>query len=144
MRVALGIIISLLCGSLLAESGATPGVDNPARAQVNYMLNCQGCHGPDGRGTHDGSVPVMKNFVGKFLHVEGGREYLVQVPGSANAALADDALAELLNWMIPQLSPAQVPADFVPYRTEEVSRLRSNPLENVIDTRAELIARMLN
>jgi hypothetical protein len=74
--------------------------------------------------------------------VAGGREFLVQVPGSANAALNDAALAEVLNWMLPQLSPRQIPADFEPYTEAEVGRLRQHPLENVIAARAKLIAKM--
>ena len=59
------------------------GVD-PMQARLNYMLNCQGCHAvDDGRGLND--IPAMADFVGKFLTVDGGRAYLVQVPGSANA-----------------------------------------------------------
>ena len=95
----------LLTHPLLADSSTLPGVENANRAKVNYMLNCQGCHGPDGAGTADGSVPTMKNFLGNFLAVEGGREFLIRVPGSANAALTDGNLAEVLNWMLPRISP---------------------------------------
>jgi len=121
---------------------ALPGVENPERARVNYMLNCQGCHGPDGVGTEDGVVPVMKDFVGKFLTVPGGRDFLVQVPGSANAALSDERLAEVLNWMLPNISPAQIPDDFAPYTRAEVAALRQAPLADVEGIRAELIAHM--
>jgi len=140
MHVRAGLLLLLLSG--VASAGALPGVDNPARARVNYMLNCQGCHGAEGAGTADGAVPVMKNFVGNFLKVAGGREFLVRVPGSANAAIGDDALAELLNWMLPQISPRQIPADFKPYTAAEVARLRREPLDNVAAERARLIARM--
>ncbi len=115
------------------------GVANPARAHTNYMLNCQGCHGPDGSGSRDGAVPVMKNFVGQFLQVPGGREYLVQVPGSANAAIPDDQLAELLNWLLPRLSDAEMPANFKPFTAPEVERLRAVPEADVGGTRARLI-----
>ena len=135
-----GLACLLITGGVYAEPRA--GVENAHRARVNYMLNCQGCHGAEGAGTIDGVVPVMKNFVGRFLSVEGGREFLVRVPGSANAALSDTALAEVLNWMLPQLSPRQVPADFQPYTAAEVGRLRAHPLEDVITARAKLIAKM--
>jgi len=135
-----GLLCLLITGSVYAEQRA--GVEDAHRARVNYMLNCQGCHGAEGAGTIDGVVPVMKDFVGRFLSVEGGREFLVQVPGSANAALSDAALAEVLNWMLPQLSPRQIPVDFEPYTEEEVGRLRQRPLENVIAVRAKLIAKM--
>ncbi len=118
------------------------GVENIGRAHVNYMLHCQGCHGPDGAGTADGVVPTMKNFVGNFLRVPGGREFLVRVPGSANAALTDAALAEVLNWMLWRISPDALPDDFKPYTEAEVAPLRRNPLENVIETRKVLIAKL--
>ncbi len=120
------------------------GVAHPARARVDYMLNCQGCHGPDGVGTDDGVVPAMKNFVGKFLAVPGGREFLVQVPGSANAALTDERLAEVLNWMLPNISPREIPADFSPYTSAEVASLRQTPLADVEGVRAKLVADMEN
>ena len=121
---------------------AEPGVENANRAKVNYMLNCQCCHGPDGTGTNDGSVPTMKNFLGNFLHVEGGREFLVRVPGSANAAMSDAALAEVLNWMLPKISKQQMPRDFKPYTAQEVKRLRAQPLQDVIGERERLIELM--
>ena len=139
MRALVSLLAWLWAGQALA---APPGVENAERAKVNYMLNCQGCHGPEGTGTLDGAVPAMKDFVGKFLSVDGGREFLVQVPGSANAALSDAALAEVLNWMLPRISPAEIPADFSPYTVDEVAALRRDPLEDVIGERERLVARM--
>lgn len=140
-RLAIAVLVWAV-GSPSGSWAETPGVDNPARAQVNYMLNCQGCHGAEGAGTADGVVPVMKDFVGKFLSVEDGREFLVRVPGSANAPLTDAALAEVLNWMLPQLSPAEIPEGFEPYTAAEVAELREHPLADVISERAKLVARM--
>lgn len=139
MRPFVSLLMLVCAGHALA---APPGVDNAERAKVNYMLNCQGCHGPEGTGTIDGAVPAMKDFVGKFLSVDGGREFLVQVPGSANAALSDAALAEVLNWMLPQISPAEIPADFKPYTVDEVADLRRHPLEDVFAERERLVAAM--
>ena len=118
------------------------GVDDANRAKINYMLNCQGCHGPDGDGTSDGSVPQMKNLVGNFLLAEGGREFLVQVPGSANAALNNDHLAEVLNWMLYTQSKKQLPKSFQPYSAREVGKLRANPIVDVIGTRAALLKKL--
>jgi len=140
MRAWIGLLSMMMVAGVYAQG--LPGVENSARARVNYMLNCQGCHGAEGTGTHDGAVPTMKDFVGRFLTVEDGREFLVRVPGSANAALGDAALAELLNWMLPQISPAQMPPDFQPYTAAEVGGLRSNPLDDVEAERARLISRM--
>lgn len=104
------------------------------------MLNCQGCHGPDAQGSVAADVPRMKDFVGNFLKVPGGREFLVQVPGSANASISDAELAELLNWMIPAVSGEHMPEVFEPYTREEITRLRYSPEEDVVGTRAKLIS----
>jgi hypothetical protein len=135
-------ICALLWAGQLAAQGL-PGVSDTARAQVNYMLHCRGCHGPDGAGSADGTtVPKMNGFVGNFLKVEGGREFLVRVPGSANAPLSDNALAELLNWMLPTLSGSEMPSDFVPYSGEEVAGLRTQPISDPADFRSRLVARI--
>ena len=87
------LLAGIVFGTYAAQATPLPGVEDAGRAQINYMLNCQGCHRPDGSGTADNAVPEMKNFVGNFLKVAGGRAFLVQVPGSANAALDDTQLA---------------------------------------------------
>ncbi len=112
-----------------------------ARARINYMLNCQGCHLPHGEGVA-GSVPSMNGYVGNFLHVDGGREFLVQVPGSANAALTDAELAELLNWLLVTFSGSELPAGWRPYDAAEVGELRAKPLREVERLRAALVSRI--
>ena len=102
---------------------------------------CQGCHGREGIG-RPGNVPRIKDFMGNFLHVEGGREFLVQVPGSAYAALNDTQLAELLNWMLVQLSAQQTPENFQYYNAKEVGTLRTDALTEVDELRAQLIRAM--
>ncbi len=109
-----------------------------ADAWVDYALHCMGCHRADGSGTGD-EIPPLAGTVGSFLRAPGGREYLVRVPGVAQAPLDDAALARLLNWMLREFSPNEVPADFVPYAPEEVGRLRADPLVDVETVRAELI-----
>lgn len=130
--VAASLLILGIVQSLYAAESA-----NTQRARVDYMLNCQGCHLPKGEGA--GDVPRMTDFVGNFLKVPGGREFLVQVPGSANAPLPDQRLAELLNWMLDEISREQLPADFRPYTAAEVARYRTMPLRDVLQTRAQLI-----
>ena len=105
---------------------------------VEYALNCQGCHRADGVGT-PGSVPPLAGSVARFLGVPGGREYLVQVPGVAQAPLDDAALAAVVNWMLERFDKAHLPADFVPYSGAEIGRLRGSPLTDVEGTRARLL-----
>ena len=105
------------------------------------MLHCQGCHRADGSGL-PGSVPSMKNFVSNFLLVSGGRDFLIRVPGSANSSLSDKDLAELLNWMLTELSTQALPEHFEWYTEAEVKRVRASVLVDVVAYRAELVAKM--
>ena len=59
-----------------------------AGPEVDYALHCMGCHRQDGGGT-EGKVPALKGSMGRFLSVPGGREFLVQVPGTSQSALSD-------------------------------------------------------
>jgi len=90
---------------------------------VNYMLNCAGCHKPDGTGAVD--VPSLENQMAKFLSVPGGREFLVSVPGTAQSPLSDSDTANLLNWMLVKFSEAEMPKDFSPYTANDVSAYRT-------------------
>lgn len=107
---------------------------------INYMIHCQGCHLEDGAGA-PGKVPAMNDFVGNFLRVPGGREYLIQVPGSATSGVDDQGLADILNWILENLSPNEIPADFEPYTAEEVARLRV-PLTHPGETRNRLLKQL--
>jgi mono/diheme cytochrome c family protein len=102
------------------------------------MLQCRGCHGPDGAGA-PGAAPSFRGQVGRFLSVPGGREYLVRVPGTAQSELDDAHTAALLNWLVQEFSRDEVPADFIPYSPEEVGRWRRTPLIDVWATRRELV-----
>jgi hypothetical protein len=136
-RPRAGAVSRLALAALLAGA-ASAGAQS---ARTHYMLECQGCHLADGSGA-PGSVPPLKDLVGSFLRVPGGREYLIRVPGSAQSSLADRELAEVLNWMIGEFGPAEVAADFVPFAAEEVARARAQPLADVDTLRRELLARI--
>jgi mono/diheme cytochrome c family protein len=112
------------------------GAAHANEPRVDYMLQCQGCHGAEGHGA-PGTVPSLAG-VGRFLAVPGGREYLVRVPGSSQSALDDADLAAVLNWMIRSFDPR----DFVPYTAEEVARVRRPPLDDVEGVRRELERRL--
>jgi cytochrome c551/c552 len=120
---------------------AMRGVDNPRRAQQNWMLNCRGCHGASARIVTQ-AAPDIAGAVGQFLSVSGGREYLVRVPGVASAPLVDAEVAELLNWMIWTYDRDNAPSDFEPFSAPEVHRLRRMPLRAEASVlRADLLAR---
>jgi hypothetical protein len=84
----------------------------------------------------------MKDQVGHFLQLPEGRAFLVQVPGTAQSSLNDADTAAMLNWMVRAISGPQVPVDFVPYTTEEVTRLRAVPLPDAPRTRRLLVEKL--
>lgn len=138
----------LLCAALgaalplRATLPAQPGVADPARAHVDYMLKCQGCHHPDGTGNAV-NTPPLKGEVARFLAVPGGREFLGRVPGVASTDLDDARLAQLLNWTLYRFDAGHLPTGFRPYTPAEIGALRARPLRlDRVAARAALVARM--
>ncbi len=132
------VFVTVLFTVFFAGAGIA-SASSGSQAQQNWILNCQGCHQADGAGS-EGGAPNMAGFVGRFLSVPGGREFLVQVPGVAYAPLPDNEVAALLNWMLHKLDEKNIPDSFSEYSEEEVARLRNHPLvEDAPARRAELI-----
>jgi hypothetical protein len=104
----------------------------------NYMIHCQGCHLADGSG-HPPDVPSFTGQLGEFLRVEGGRAYLVQVPGTANAPLDDRSVAQLLNWMLERFSDSMRRAEFAPYSAQGVAGYRREKLADPAARRKSLL-----
>ena len=125
------LLVALLMTSL--QAAATDPV------QFDYMMNCQGCHLPDGAGFPARNVPAIAGNLGNFLHVDSGREFLVQVPGSAQSDLGDARLAAVLNWMLTTFSAEQLPSNWQPYDAAEVHQLRKFPLIEVAPVRSQLM-----
>jgi len=128
-------IMLFAAGALPAAAGGTP--------QYNYMLVCSGCHGPDGAGSPENRIPTLKGTIGHFLKVPGGREFLIQVPGTSHSHLSDAEVAELATWMLKAFSAAEMPPGTPKYTKEEVSALRANPLTDVPAARAVIIKQLL-
>lgn len=123
--------------------GLTSLVGAPALAyepRINYMLQCQGCHGPDGRG-EPGHVPSIRSTLAPLSRFPEGRRYLLQVPGVALSALSDQDLASLLNWMMPVFGGVK-PERFRAFTAAEVARYRHQPLVEISATRARLMRRL--
>ncbi|WP_421910279.1 cytochrome C [Marinobacter sp.] len=111
---------------------------------VNYQLQCLGCHLTNGEGAPRNDIPRMTDFVGNFLKVEGGREFLVQVPGSSQSALNDQQLADLLNWMLKNdgIAGGSSPEGFKPYSSAEVSAYRKEGIQDLPSVRRHLLEQM--
>ena len=133
--------LQTLWGLAMALCSLCSHADGLSQPQINYILHCQGCHLPDGAGT-PGKVPALRGEVGRFLHVQGGREFLIQVPGTAQSALTDAEVAAVLNWILQNFSKDVLPADFEPYSEEEISRYRHQPLADVSAVRAGLMEKI--
>jgi hypothetical protein len=105
---------------------------------VNYKLQCMGCHTPDGSGAA-GRVPSVRSTLLPFSAVTAGRQYLVQVPGASQSPLSNAELADLLNWMIENLSDGPRGVSFKRFTAAEVASYRPNPLVEVRATRERLL-----
>ena len=133
-----GFILTVLTGFSPVQAQAEPIQElNPERAKFNYQLSCQGCHAPDGAGGT--GVPALNGHIGHFLKSQAGREYLIRVPGSANALLSDEHLAEVLNWMILEFAQGSSPAQWQAYGAAEVGDYRADPLLEVLNYRQALL-----
>src|SRR5262245_9027797 len=108
--------------------------------QINYALQCMGCHTPDGAGVPD-RVPSIRESLVPLARMAEGRRYLVQVPGSAQSTLSNSELAQLLNWMIRNLSAVSPPATLAPFTEQEVASYRTQTLTQVRATRERLLTR---
>ena len=97
------------CSALLAlgvsrrRARAAAAADAATAAHNNYMLRCMGCHVADGSGSA-GRVPSVRDSLVPLASSAAGRRYLVQVPGAAQSPLSDLELAQVLSWMVRNLS----------------------------------------
>ena len=138
MPPALRIGVLVVAATMVLAASGTFAASADENARVNYMLNCQGCHLPDGSGV-PGRVPNLKGFVGNFLRVPGGREFLIRVPGVAGSSLGDTDLAGVMNWMLLNFSREQLPENFIPYTAEEIGLLRKQMLADAAAIRHDLM-----
>jgi mono/diheme cytochrome c family protein len=131
--------LALLTLVLLGQTAAR--AEQPA--EVNYLLHCMGCHLADGSGGAP-DVPDIRGEMGCLLSVEGGREYLVQVPGASQAPISDAELAAVVNYLLETFNADTLPADYAPLTEDEVAKWRDDWLPDVAAERKELMARLGN
>lgn len=119
------VLLSVMAGSIAAGSARAAAPPDEA-----YQLHCSGCHGPRGAGI-EGFIPSLRGLAG-LLDAEGGRQFLIQAPGVAQAPLGDDELANLINWLLPEIAGAST---LVPYTASEIGALRRSPLRDPASAR---------
>lgn len=111
---------------------------NSTAAYKDYMHSCAGCHRFDGNGVTAKGVPNFNNSVGLLTHSRKGREYMIRVPGSAQAQMNNAELAAVLNWVVATYSPEQLEPDFKPFTSSEVGAVRRYRFDNVTVERHKL------
>ena len=118
-----------LCGVALVlgvfSQGHAGELPTLSRAQSTYLLSCGGCHGIQGISARE-LVPDLLNRVGYFMCTDEGRQYIVHLPNIAFAAVSNDELADLLNFVIFGLGGPSAPVGARPYTAHEVGELRTS------------------
>lgn len=127
------IAIASLAASLVAPALRADDL------RTRYILGCMGCHLEDGSGA-PGKVPSMRESLVPLAGFAEGRRYLVQVPGVAQSPFSDREVAELLNWMVRNLSERPAPPAFVEFTAAEVSAARQQLLTDAAGTRTRLLS----
>lgn len=130
IRRLIAIWVAITCAST-AESWA----EDP---KIAYWLHCSGCHLLDGRSAPP-AVPSLIGEPGRIEALPGGREYLIRIPGVAQAGLDDERLADVLNYMLQTFSSGSLAADFRPFSAREVGRFRGQVLVDPLRRRAEIV-----
>lgn len=145
-RWAPALAVAAIALSVAGAARAAGEVQRPApngqTPRMNYLHYCAGCHLDDGSGKPSHGVPNMRGVLGQFLRVEGGREFIVKVPGVSHTPLADSDVAALMNWLLAGIAQPSTPPDAAPYSAAEVTRLRSQRLVDVPGTRAQIVERL--
>lgn len=125
-----------ICALVLATL-ALPALADEARS--NYLYACRGCHLADGSGVPP-EVPSLRETLGPLVSTRAGRDYLVRVPAVQQSRLDDREVAGVLNWVLTELNPATLPANFRPYTEQEVRAARRRILADPVSFRAALPA----
>ncbi len=137
MNAAPRLAASLVLALATAHVAALERPESTNTAQ-NYLLFCGGCHGDGGHGVPH-KVPALNGAIGRFLTVDGGREFLLRVPGVANSQLSDAALTAVMNLCIDKFADSGRGTNFRPYSVAEVTAARRQPLLAVSQARRVLL-----
>ena len=126
---------------VMASSALGAAIGAPLAAWASpaqdYVLYCQGCHGPQAQGVA-GKVPPLAGALALFMRSAAGRDYVMRVPGAANSALSDARLAAVLNWVAITFNNGQA-LEAAPFSTAEVSQARHQPLASVLAARRAVV-----
>ncbi len=125
------IVVLALAAVLVASTSAAS--DAVSLTRHDYVLHCAGCHKFDGTGS--ARIPDLHGIADLLPH-SGWREYVMRVPGVAQAPLSDTRLALLLDWVIERFGDGvSRPA----FSAAEVGRMRTRPFRDPLRARADLL-----
>ncbi|MFO1218218.1 MAG: cytochrome C [Burkholderiaceae bacterium] len=130
--------VDMVLGRIVLPPGNAPSVVATTSPRAHYVLHCAGCHGLDGAGAPEKYVPDLRQL-GAFFRVDGGRSFMIQVPGVMGSGLDDRQVAEVVNWLLATLARASVSEAVAPFTADEVARARAQPLVDVAAVRARLV-----
>lgn len=134
-----GLASAQVNGRQVAARANAQAVAPTSSVRSLWVLHCVGCHGMDGSGSRIGQVPDMRSL-GELLRTEGGRSFVISVPGVMGSGLTDQQVADVTNWVLATIARGSVPEDHRPYDAREVAEARATPLVDVAAARARLIA----
>ena len=105
--------------------------------KTDYLLYCRGCHLASGESVPP-EVPSLHDL-GPLLLSDGGREYIIRVPGVSQTPMSDERLAAVLNWVVHEFN--ETPQNFQPYSAAEVGAARVKVLADPKRYRAKIAAK---
>ncbi len=112
------------------------------QGRIDFLLHCSGCHAQDGRGLENKGIPALKDQVGYFLRTDGGRAYVMQIPGLLSAGMSDARAADVTNYILARFAGVSLPENFVPYTVEEAKRYRESRPADIPGKRKLLAAEL--
>lgn len=128
---------NMVLGRIVVPRADAPSVAVTTSPRSHYVLHCAGCHGVSGAGAPEKYVPDLRRL-GQFLRVEGGREFVIGVPGVMGSGLDDRQVMEVANWLLATMARDSVPEGLRPYTLAEVAQARARPMADVAAVRRRL------
>jgi mono/diheme cytochrome c family protein len=129
---------NMVLGRIVVPRADAPSLTVASSPRGHFVLHCAGCHRADGSGAPDKYVPDLRRL-GSFLRLEGGREFVIGVPGVMGSGLDDAQVAEVTNWLLATVARDSVPDGHRPYTAAEVAATRSRPMPDVAAVRHRLV-----
>jgi hypothetical protein len=132
-RAWLAVVAALApLGAVLAGEVPLAGIiADPVAARSDFIEQCGGCHGVDGRSA-PAPLPELRDRVGYFMCTPQARAYLIRLPNVAHSRITDNQqLADLMNFVVFSLGGDSAPKGTKPFTGAEVAHERQFALSSV-------------